>query len=189
MPVVMRLEGLKEAIAFPGWLGVPGLKQPGVLEHAVSGRGADAHAITIEHHKSQAAITLERVLAGKVDDRLAFVGGDPMIARDQGGMFIGAAVTFRQSWYLRGERPIQASSRRQASSVVGIMAQEVADLVAEVTRHPETSALPNLFFVRTKSSMISAMTPSLRLTRASDDRCDVREEINAKRVQRVRRTQ
>src|SRR5215204_7585992 len=32
MPVVMGLDGLNEAIAFPGRLGVPGLKQTSVLE-------------------------------------------------------------------------------------------------------------------------------------------------------------
>src|SRR5215212_1779147 len=73
MPVVMGLDGLNEAIAFPGRLGVPGLKQTSVLEHAIGGRRTHRDAIAIEHHEGQAAITFERVLASKVDDGLAFV--------------------------------------------------------------------------------------------------------------------
>lgn len=164
MPVIVWLQGLDEAGALTIGFGVPGLEQASLLEHPIGGRGADGGDVVIEHHKGQPAIAFQGKLAGKADDRLAFFGFDPVVAWHQAIVFIGLAVAVPPMVvFARGEPdPAQQAGGRQLGES-GVMTHQVADRIAQIMRHPETFQLsPSSFFVRMKSSMISAMTSSLR---------------------------
>ena len=91
--------------------------RPG-FEHAVDRRRADGDHVAVKHHKGEAAIALQRVLAGKVDDGLALGRLDPVIARDQGVVFVGFAVAACPAAVLaRREREASPRTRPAGSSV------------------------------------------------------------------------
>ena len=76
VPMLMRPQG--RANPLPFWEGsrVPARETAGSMEHPPDGSRADGHDIGIEHHKRQAAITLQRILVVEVQDGLCSHGSN-----------------------------------------------------------------------------------------------------------------
>jgi hypothetical protein len=94
-----------------------------------------------------------------------------VVARDQRVVFVGFAIAISPIMvFARGEPDPRQQSCAGQLGEAGIVAHEVADLITKIMRHPKAFQLsPSSFFVRMKSSMISAMTSSLRLSLDSRD--------------------
>ena len=56
VPVLMRPQGLLEALPLPGGLPTAGSELAGRLEHAVDAGGADGHDVGVEHHVGQPTV-------------------------------------------------------------------------------------------------------------------------------------
>jgi hypothetical protein len=162
--VLVRLERLDEALAFARGLLVPGPQQAGRLEHAVGRRGADGDQIAVEHHEGEAAVAFQRVRQGEVDDALALLGLDPVIARDERVVLVGLAVAADPAPVLAaGERDAVEEPAGGQFGQLGVVVHEVEDLIAAIVRDPLALQLtPLTFFSRMRSSAMMAITSSLR---------------------------
>jgi hypothetical protein len=91
VPVFVGLEGLGEANALLGGLGVVALQQSGGLEDAVDAGRATGDDVGIEHHEGQAAIALQGVQGMEVDDGPLLGVLQPVVAGDPGVVLVGLA--------------------------------------------------------------------------------------------------
>ncbi len=89
---------------------------------------------------------------------------DPVVARNHGVALIGLAVAaFPAVELARGESQPAQQPHPSDAGERAVMTEEIDHHIAQIVRHPLTIQLsPISFFVRTKSSMISAITSSLR---------------------------
>ena len=93
MPVLMGPEGLLETVTLARSLGIPALQEPGGFEYPIGAGGRDGHHVTIQHHESQPAVTLQRELMMESNNGHLFPRLQPMIAWHQSVVLIGFAVT------------------------------------------------------------------------------------------------
>ena len=169
MPVFVRDERLDEASPFLGRLAIGSTNQSSGFEHAVGGGGGHGGHIGIEHHEGKAAVALQRMRAGVVDDGLTFPGFEPMIPRHQGVVFVGFSVSLPPAGELAGTEFTPAQEVAEGNGCQGVHAlEEINDGVSVIRGSPGLlQSSPRSFFVRTSSSVTAAMTSSLRLRRAS----------------------
>jgi hypothetical protein len=93
VPVLMGCGGLFKALALRGGFDLPGLEQPRAFQHPIHGAWRTGNTVLIDQAVAQPSVTLQRMLPGKGDDRLAFPGLQPMTARDLTVMPIRLALT------------------------------------------------------------------------------------------------
>ena len=138
--------------------------KPCSFEYPISGGRTNCGNIAVQHHESEPAITFQRVLASKLDDGRSLLWFDPMVARNHGVVFIGFTIAIFPSVELAwGEPQPEKQPHQSQSGELMVVLEKIHHPVAQIVRHPLTLQLsPSSFFVRTKSSMISAMISSLR---------------------------
>lgn len=162
MPMFMGLKRLHEAFAFFRGGRVAPSDQTGGLEHTVGCRWTDCGNVLVEHHERQPPIAFQRVLFGIFHDGGPLLRIDPMVTGNQGVVFVRLAVAvFPLVEFPGGEsEPTQHQDQCQPGQQPVVL-DEVDDLVPQVMRDPVSVQLsPHSFFVRMRSSMISAMTSS-----------------------------
>src|SRR5207342_2719797 len=72
------------------------------MEHPPDGSGTNGHDVGIEHHKGQAAVTLQRKLCLEVQDGLTFPRFQPEVAGDPGVVLVDSAIAFLPGVKLAG---------------------------------------------------------------------------------------
>lgn len=161
MPVFVRGERLEEALAFSRSWQVARADDAGTLEHAIGRRGAHCGHVAIEHHEGKPPVAFERILSGKGFNGGALLWLDPMVAWDHRVVFMGFAVAMFPAVELaRGEAKPEEELEAGERLVV---LEKIDNRLAQIVRHPLALQLsPRSFFVRTRSSMIAAITSSLR---------------------------
>jgi hypothetical protein len=92
MPVFVRQKRLDKTLALAGDLGRVAVEQTGLLENPVDTGRAARDDVLVDHHESQAAITLQWEARMEVADGLFLLVLQPVIARNPGIMFVGLAV-------------------------------------------------------------------------------------------------
>src|ERR1700693_2059713 len=162
--MLVRLEGLHEARALGGGLGVVLVQQPGPLEDAVAAGGAASGDIGIEHQEGQAAVALQGEQGVVVDDGLFLLGLQPVVARDPGVVLVGLAVAALPGVPLGGaDADPQEEAGHGDAGLAGPAVDEVHDGIAGVVGNPGAGqGSPSSFFSRTCSSMSSERTSFLR---------------------------
>ena len=146
----MRRRGLFEACSLLRLLVVGQADQACQLQCAVDGGGADGHDVTVDHHVCEAAITFERMVEMKGDDRLAFPVLKPEISRDRGVVMVGLAVAFAPlvETLARDADPASEARDRHAGSL-RIVANEADNLVTNMGLDPDAhQSSPTFFLLR-----------------------------------------
>jgi hypothetical protein len=92
VPVFVGAQRLHEALALSGRFGGVTVEPACLLEDAVDAGGAAGGDVGVDHHESQPAVALQGEEFLEVEDGLAFVGLEPMVARDPGVVFVDLAV-------------------------------------------------------------------------------------------------
>ena len=92
MPVLMRYQGLQEALALTAAFGVPAFHQTGGAQHAVDAAGAEGNDILVKHHKGQATVAFQGIVQVKLDDCLLLPVFEPEVTGDQAIVFIDFAI-------------------------------------------------------------------------------------------------
>jgi hypothetical protein len=161
VPVLVRREGLHEALALRGRLGVVPVREPGLAENAVDAGRATGHHVGVEHHEGQAPIPFQGVAGVEVDDGLFLRGFQPMVARDPGVVLVGLAVAVLPGVPLGGA---DADPEEEAgdgdAGLAGPAVDEVDEGVTGVVGNPGAlQGSPRPFFSWTCSSISSARTP------------------------------
>src|SRR5262249_54641230 len=157
MPVLVRAQGLDEALALGGGLGGVAVEQAGPLEDAVDAGGAAGDDVLVEHHEGQPAGALPRGQGMEVEGGLFFLGLGPVVPRDPGIVLVGLAVAVFPRVPLGGG---QAEPQEEAgdgdAGLVGPAVDEIDDTVAGVMGDPESvQGPPSAFFSWTCSSISS----------------------------------
>jgi hypothetical protein len=88
----MRPKRLLEAGALLRRAAVPAVEAPLRGQDSIDRGRADRDDVTVEHHERQPPIPLERELALEVEDGLALLLGDPVIARNERVVLVGLPV-------------------------------------------------------------------------------------------------
>ena len=169
VPVLVRLQGLHEAIALLRRHARLRSQDAGLLENAVNAGRAARDDVPIEEHEGESAIAFERELGMEVEDRFFLVGFEPVVAWDPGVVFVDFAIAFFPVVELAfGDvNPGDEAFGRDLGFVRPGL-DEVDDLVAGVVGSPGAGqASPRSFFNWVCSSMSSAMTSFLRESLAS----------------------
>jgi hypothetical protein len=139
MPVFVRTQRLNEALALAGDLGRVAIEQAGLLENPVDAGRAARDDVLVDHHESQAAITLHREASMEVADGLFLLVFQPVVARNPGIVFVGLAVAVLPGVPLGGG---QAKPQQEAgdgnAGLIGPTVDEIDDLVASVVGNPES---------------------------------------------------
>ena len=139
MPVLVRLQGLLEALALGGGLGVVFLQQSRSLEDAVDAGGATGDDVGVEHHEGQAAVALHGVASVEVEDGLLLLWLQPVVAWNPGVVLVDLAVAVLPGVPLGGgnAEPQQEASDGDAGRVAPAV-DKIDDLVACVVGNPES---------------------------------------------------
>jgi len=148
MPVLVRLQGLHEAGAFLGWLGILAGQEARVFEHAIDrGRAAGDHVL-VEHHEGQLAIAFQGMSPGKGADAFLLITGEPVIARHPGVVFVDLAEAGLPVIELAGAdaEPGQKASHGDLR-LLAPGADEIDELIAAVMGDPAALQIsPSSFF-------------------------------------------
>jgi hypothetical protein len=115
------------------------VEQAGFLEDTVDAGRAASDDILIDHHESQAAITLQREQCMEIANGLFLLVFKPMVTRNPGIVFVGLAVALLPGVPLGGgqTQPQQEAGDRNAG-LIGPSVDEIDDLVADVRGNPES---------------------------------------------------
>ena len=169
MPVLMGPERLDETGTLLRRLAVEAVEATRGPQHPERRRRTHCDNIVVEHHEAQAAIAIEGMSIEVVDDRTPLPWLDPMVSRDLAVMLVRPAVVLLPLVELAAgyAKPGNESLRRKLS-LRRPLRHEVQDLVSGVRSNPSTrQGSPRLFFSRTNSSEISAITLSFFASFAS----------------------
>jgi hypothetical protein len=91
----------------------------------------------VEHHESQSAVALQRVVGVEVADRLLLVVLQPVVARDPTVVLVGLAVTVLPGVPLGGgQAKPDEEAQNGDTGFVGPAVDEINDLVAGVVGNP-----------------------------------------------------
>src|SRR5262249_2155581 len=164
MPLLVGTQGLDEALALGGGAGRMAVEQPGRLEDAVDAGRATGDDILGGHHEGQPAAAIQGEQGVEVEDRLFFLGFEPVVARDPGVVLVGLAVAVLPGVPLgSGDAQPQEETGDGEAGLAGPAVDEIDDLVAGVVGNPEAvQGSPSSFFSCTCSSINSARTSFLR---------------------------
>lgn len=160
MPMLVRLFGMLESIAFGRGANGSAIQSTGRLEHAVDGRRADRDHVLIEHHEAQSPVAFERMSVMEVDDGVAFPVLEPPIARNLAVMRVGLAVSSLPLVELarRQSEPVEQLLGGQPGALIPVV-DVVDDVVSRIMGNPATfQGSPFSFFERMFSSISSAIT-------------------------------
>src|SRR5262249_48187590 len=168
MPVLVRSERLHKALALAGDLGRVAVKQAGLLENPVDAGRAARDDVLVDHHESQAAITLQREQSMEVADGLFLLVFQPVVARNPGIMLVDLAVAVLPGVPLGGGQPQpQQEAEHGDAGLAGPTVDEINDLIASVMGNPASvQSSPRAFFSWTCSSISSERTSCLRCSLA-----------------------
>ena len=169
MPVLVGLDRLLEASALAGvGVGVPASQDPGVFQDPIDGRGADGEPIGVEHHVGQPAVAFAGMAIPEVQNHPFLLVAQPEISRDPGVVLVDLAVAILPLVELAAADadPLHDPAVADAGPFAPV-AHVIDDRIADVGLGPGIGQpRPSVFFRRTCSAMISAMTSSLEARRA-----------------------
>jgi hypothetical protein len=169
MPLLVGLEGLHEAGAFPGDVGRLSGQESRLLEDAIDAGRTASDDVLIEHHEGHAAIAFQRIGTGEVADARDFLDGEPMIAWHPGVVLVDLAEARDPVLVLAAADADPGHEVRDGD--VGLVrpgADEIDKVVARIVGDPAAGqSSPRSFFNWVWASMSSAMTSFLRTSLAS----------------------
>jgi hypothetical protein len=169
VPVLVGCQWLDESGAFFGGHGRRTGEEPGGFEDAVDAGGTAGDDVGVEHLEGESAIAFVGMGASVGADLLLFVIGEPVIAGDEGVVFVDLAEAVFPVVELAGGEsdPLEEATSREFGLVAPV-ANEVDDGVAGVVGRPAGVQIsPSSFFKRVWASRSSAMTSFLRASLAS----------------------
>ena len=137
VPVPVPTLWLYETGSFLGRRACAVIKSTCRLQDAVDTGGTDRHDVVVEHHKGQAAITIEWMRVVVVEDGLLFPVLKPPIARNLAVVLVGLAIApFPIVKLARAEsQPAQQAFGGQLCTNRPV-ADVIDDVVASVVRNP-----------------------------------------------------
>ena len=169
VPVLVGRQRLHETGSLLARLDVPAPPQTGRLEHAVNAGGAGSHHVVVQHHEGQAPGAFQRKLLMKGNHGPFLPILQPVVARDQTVMLIGAAVAPFPVGVFAGRQFQPRQQGLDGDLALGLpVAEKIDDLVARVVWHPDPfHPTPSVFINFTCSSISSESTSFFRVSLAS----------------------
>jgi len=164
VPVLMRPQGLLEALSLLGRLAASGSQLARRPEHAVDAGGADGHDVGVEHHVGQPPISFQGVEGMKGDDRGLLPILEPKIAGEGGVVLVGSSQPSAPAAELAHGNPQPADQEqdRQVRAASPAL-DELDDRIADGLGNPgSVQSSPRSFFSLICSSMSSERTSCLR---------------------------
>src|SRR5262245_36078923 len=164
VPVFVRTQRLHEAPTLGTGLGSVPIQTAGLLEDTVDAGGTTDGDVGVDHHEGQSAVALVEEEFLEVQDRLAFLGLQPVIAWDPGVVLVDLAVAVLPGVPLGGgQAQPQEEAGNSDAGLVGPAIDEVHDGIADVVGNPDAfQSSPRSFFSWTCSSINSERTSCLR---------------------------
>ena len=164
VPVLMRPQGLLEALPLAGWSPPSRSQFAGRLEHAVDTGGADGHDIGVEHHVRQPPIALLGIEVVEGDDGRLLPILQPEVAGDATVVLVGCPQPPAPAVELTAgqSQPSQEPPDRQLSAPRPA-GDELDDRIPDGLGNPDAvQSSPSTFFSLICSSMSSERTSCLR---------------------------
>jgi len=139
MPVFVRQKRLNKAFALAGDLGCVAVEQAGLLENPVDAGRAASDDVLVDHHESQAAITLQREASMEVTDGLFLLVFQPVIARNPSIVLVGLTVAMLPGMPLgSGQAQPEQEAGDSNAGLVGPALDEIHDAVAGIVGNPDS---------------------------------------------------